>query len=1357
MSENYEYINKVLAKPLDNAQFAACCRQDNTIIAAGAGSGKTQVLATRFAWLVMSCQIKVEEILALTFTKKAASEIYQRIYQILRTFASSEHTPPAEKQCAEEALKNFNKARIQTLDSYCSTVVRQAANKYGVRPDFVVDTLESLKSDALSFVIENKENAALLQFAQPGKLQNLAEEFFVSVTDSFSDVTCEDDFFEKQLEKQKEEIVSVWNFMIKRPPILSESDKIHFADILSKGILSYSDICSFINEEIVSGGESVPELAEYAKDFYNFPEACELLIDDFESALPKTEKMKEVFEKSKGIAGCRKKGVLYAKFFKSGGTFSGGEGLFKNQEPLSAILAPVITYIENYETIRELCVLLDRFMVQTNTKKKKNGVLSFKDVGALALKILKEQEDIRNQEKASIKKIMIDEFQDNNGANRDMLFLLAERDDAFTQWRDGNADDFYRQLLANLSQSKLFFVGDEKQSIYKFRGADVTVFNALEKDLKLSEELANRQDSENLKLYMTNNYRIAKKPDGAGKYEELLAAFNTLFGGTESGTLFEKNGKQAYEAYYSKNATCEDREVTVPLTKENVPIHVSLFDNKLTNQENLPDGKFEDDYLSDAETVAYYTAKKIRALYDAGKGTENSAVKYADFAILCKSRTDYGEIAKYLNFFNVPYSIDQQKKIFGDGPVNDIYNFLRLCVFPQDKKAFAAFLCSSFAGLSLQAVQLLLTVLPQNAANAGLPQNGEAAASDAGQLFKVKYSAFSEDQTKSEEIEKLFAGLCTPDGGAGTDSSVNGEWQKYCQAKAFFEEYKNRALTEPLTAIINELWFKSGYRYETLLNASANLATEQFDFLFELARTCEENGRDIVWFVEQLEEKKQLESFSLGKGEDDELGVKDVSFPVERDDAVEIMTIHKSKGLEFKHVFVLGAMGKAKSESSENVFFDDEFGLSVKLPGTENYFFIRQKNDAHKKAVAELRRLLYVAITRSEMDVYIVDKITRFTFNKDNVTGEIGSVLGGIVKKYYESTLKEPAENGKIYYKAGNPFDLENLEKVEVSVCYGEGGENGKMAETFGALRQKAAAKIERIKQSEPVLVKAEVLRQPRVSPSGFEKLHESLLSSAAGSSGILATGSVAGEKPAPFSSAYEQINSIIKPAKAQNAQNMAQNPENDAPYEADDERTGERIFNHGTFGTMAHAFLEEAIKAIGRNATEYQIPSLPFEVAAQLKKDLSDAEFETLCNVCREMAQSFFTQKGNDGTSLGMQALQSKSSGKFCEAEYAFKLFKDGFFVKGFVDLIFENADGTFTIVDYKTDEKINPALYYEQQAVYRFAAKEILGIADFSKIETKLFYLRYAKIVDITEAVDGVKIDGEMMQKVLELSEES
>jgi ATP-dependent exoDNAse (exonuclease V) beta subunit len=112
--------------------------------------------------------------------------------------------------------------------------------------------------------------------------------------------------------------------------------------------------------------------------------------------------------------------------------------------------------------LEELHPLLDKLTDQVNDFKRKSGALTFKDTNDLALLALREQESIRKQERDAYDFIMIDEFQDNNAANRDLLLYISKDDNG------------------KLMENRLFFVGDEKQSIYKFRGADVSVFNSLE-------------------------------------------------------------------------------------------------------------------------------------------------------------------------------------------------------------------------------------------------------------------------------------------------------------------------------------------------------------------------------------------------------------------------------------------------------------------------------------------------------------------------------------------------------------------------------------------------------------------------------------------------------------------------------------------------------------------------------------------------------------------------------------------------------------------------------------------------------------------------------------------------------------
>ncbi len=93
---------------LDEQQRTAAAVEVNAVVTAGAGSGKTKVLAARYAWLIMEQGLRVDEILTLTFTNKAVSEMYSRIYSQLAQQAAL--AAPQDNQRAREAVRDFHKA-----------------------------------------------------------------------------------------------------------------------------------------------------------------------------------------------------------------------------------------------------------------------------------------------------------------------------------------------------------------------------------------------------------------------------------------------------------------------------------------------------------------------------------------------------------------------------------------------------------------------------------------------------------------------------------------------------------------------------------------------------------------------------------------------------------------------------------------------------------------------------------------------------------------------------------------------------------------------------------------------------------------------------------------------------------------------------------------------------------------------------------------------------------------------------------------------------------------------------------------------------------------------------------------------
>src|SRR5690554_4841692 len=116
---------------LDPHQESVVYCDDNCVVSAGAGSGKTMVLSYRFLRLVLERKARVDEILTLTFTRKAAKEMQSRIHSQL---LSCKEDPEIAAQVA-----SFSEASIATLDSFCSSIVQADSMHYGIVGDFAID------------------------------------------------------------------------------------------------------------------------------------------------------------------------------------------------------------------------------------------------------------------------------------------------------------------------------------------------------------------------------------------------------------------------------------------------------------------------------------------------------------------------------------------------------------------------------------------------------------------------------------------------------------------------------------------------------------------------------------------------------------------------------------------------------------------------------------------------------------------------------------------------------------------------------------------------------------------------------------------------------------------------------------------------------------------------------------------------------------------------------------------------------------------------------------------------------------------------------------------------------------------
>ncbi|MBO4319613.1 MAG: UvrD-helicase domain-containing protein [Treponema sp.] len=788
--DDFSYLN-VLPRPLDDHQEKVCFTEKNTVVAAGAGSGKTEVLAKRFAWLIISCGIKVQEILTLTFTNKAAAEMYQRIYRTLGILSESPDVTEDVRKKASQALNDFSLAHIQTLDSYNVSILRQCANRYGIKPDFTIESSDgkrNIKDAALRFMLNHCDDEILPHYCEPGKIQDFADNVLSAAIIGYTTIADPDDFFTQKLEVQAQIVSQAFNYLVLGTPLEIDEDSSFYNAVKCFPTLNgYKEsVESALKLEIETKKDIENKKKDYIKEIYLFLDLINELKDkesltknDIMEYSPRLKQYIDQFNriKQQAVHCSETTGRIQSvnTIIKKSGDF---------HQDFAVAINSIFEFSSQFSNTKKMMEFFNEFLKEINDYKRQSGSLSFSDISTMALKALAENEDIRNQEKRAYKKIMIDEFQDNNGMNRDLLYLLSIKDGEFES-EDGSAiinydrsnlDSLHQMIKDKREQDKLFFVGDEKQSIYRFRKADVSVFRMLA--------------LENEYLSMTYNYRSSP---------ELLRAFNLLFGDYQ---IFDSAKSEInYEAQYTKPALKKDMDKLPELKKDTVPVHVYMVDKNM-----LAEGEH---FLPVKDQEAYFLAKKIREL------VEKENCTYSSITILDKSRKDRNVIQKYLAMFSIPFEVDQYSNIFESGLITDFYYFLKLCIYPSDSLAFASYLCSPFAGLSESASEVILTY-----------------------LIKTDNSPFDPlDDSHDLDIKNDIGSF---------------EWEKFLSARNFYRDYRPTVLKQKISTTVSELYHYRGYKYETYLSSETRLYEEQFDLLFELARNTDESGKSLGWFLDEM-------------------------------------------------------------------------------------------------------------------------------------------------------------------------------------------------------------------------------------------------------------------------------------------------------------------------------------------------------------------------------------------------------------------------------------------------------------------------------------------------------------------------
>ncbi len=882
-----QFLERVSLYP-DEDQMRAINADANCVVSAGAGSGKTMVLSYRFVRLVLERKARFNQILTLTFTRKAAQEMHERIHAHLFLCTDDEEI--------RSQLASFSSAPISTIDAFCAQVLKGTAHEHGLSPEFQVDdeaNLDLARRVAVELLEKTPQDrgARMLSILYS---PDAIEEVLLSLSKKYPMGV------EFETKRVADEIRTKIREEYQRLRTAFEEFLVYYQDLVQGGT-----------------GKTLEKFAEFTQMWLKILEEGE------EEAIWKALAGNLGYFGGKGLGNVKDERLISIKESKD------------EYLDIRKKLAVCAAFFLNEENLEPVVEFVAKFLEGHRVQKRAASIVTFADISNLAIKSLTDDKELRAFYKQAYRYIMIDEFQDNNEEQKRLLYLLAEKEGS-------EADGI--PLVKDLAKDKLFFVGDEKQSIYRFRGSDVSVFKALAKEL---------QGIGGMSVKLPKNYR--SEPG-------LITWYNEIF------PSIMKNEGEPFEADF------EPLEFREP--KEGIDPRITLAIKPYVENAE-PAGE---EMAAPPLAEAYYLAKKIRHILNGDEyliPTKNGSPRKPEpneIAILLRSTSNQYHLERALRHLSIPYTVQIARSLFLEAIINDFYAMLQLLIHPSDRLSYAVVLRSPFCFIDDNALVELL------------------------------------------QSEELFTVV---------DPLSEVDKKKMVRMKRFFEGLKEAATVQRLERLIFMLWHESGYAHHYIQNPDYHSDIEHYELLYRLAQKFQEEGRTLSEFLDYLRNR-------LGQDERPD----EMDLIKETKEGVQIMTVHKAKGLEFPIVIVANAggtiLGGGNSPPSDYPyplpdFFDQmiltgEKGEEKQIGNIDELF---EDNTSARQEYAELKRLLYVALTRAETHLII----SGFFHSKNrNLEKYLPSFLQHLCKALEIDPYDPKLEHGKVR--------LELIEDVAADVFY---------------------------------------------------------------------------------------------------------------------------------------------------------------------------------------------------------------------------------------------------------------------------------------------------------------------------------
>lgn len=853
----------------------------DVLVAAAAGSGKTEVLSERIARKVASNRWDVDRLLVLTFTTAAAKNMIVRIENKISERLLSTNKEEDLIYLRKQRML-MNDAYISTIDSFCLNVLKKFYYlveekiddeiKY-LSPNFSIlansrGLLNETIGNVLEQLVQEDSNTTDLLFTVFGSKQNISS-YIIDLYYKLLNIPNFQNYLDEDFAKLNNLVTT--NFEVEENSVIDKFNKV--SELTQKeSIATAIDFSKYVQQYLInSKKESSLDILSLVNLDETKKEKIAKYVEDEVSFKSNQEQLEEIEELI---------GKLNTQLEIEDSIYDAGL--------LSEVHEILIDYL-NYFKVLEKMNLLSKSITSALKKlhndfikrKRENNFLDFSDLNHLAIKALTREEngEIVPSEAAQFYKnyfleIYVDEYQDNNNLQEYILNLIR-----------GEGVYFFR-------------VGDVKQAIYGFRGSNPDLFEQKYNSYKKLEidnysekqEYSFEDESEGICIVLKENFRSDVNILKSSNY-----IFNRLMGNKNAGVSYGEDSALYYPKAKEKNSS------------EIIPTR--LINGKINY--------FTGEFLEDKKSYREQSIENIA--YEILTGIKNSK-KYSDYAILVRNSTKMSSFKEVFAKYNIPLFFKEKVGFTESNAFNILYNILR-------------FLDNTNRDASLLAI------------------------------LHTEIFDYSNDELLKLSITKgknLFEKL--------QNSEEGKDYNTVNLLKKWLNFSLNNSLPSLLECIATDIDFKN-----YLVTIDVN--DEELDYY--------ENFIDIVNDYQNIDNKLSGLVNQLKTIKNDEVFETKKRTP---NDSVTLSTIHISKGLEYKIVFVADLdTSFSKRGYTGEVLFTEIFGLSINAEEVGQKFGlissnIEKLNQLYKynSILIKLRereeevRNLYVALTRAENSLHLV-------------------------------------------------------------------------------------------------------------------------------------------------------------------------------------------------------------------------------------------------------------------------------------------------------------------------------------------------------------------------------------------------